>query len=258
MEETAPMRICLLGPMRITLEGALVQVTAAKQRSLLAALAVRVGDVVPADSLAEAIWDSAPPASWQVTLRNYVKRLRNALGADAGNRIFTSPPGYVLQANRSEIDLFAFEELARAGLAAAAADSWLQASVKLAAAEALWRGTPFIDIPSQTVRDEQVPYLEELRLAALEARIDAEIRLSQFAAADAIPGLRRLTARHPARERLRGLLMLALYRTGRQADALTVFRQARKFSVDELGVEPGPDIKDLHQRILTADPSLLD
>jgi DNA-binding SARP family transcriptional activator len=250
------MWICLLGPLRITNEGTLVRVTAAKQRSLLAALAVRAGDVVSADSLAEAIWDSAPPVSWQVTLRNYVKRLRNALGADAGSRVFTSPPGYVLQANRSEIDLLAFEELARAGLAAATAGNWLQASVKLSAAEALWQGTPFADIPSQKIRDEQVPYLEELRLAALETRIDAQIRLSQFAAADVIPELRRLTARHPARERLRGLLMLALYRTGRQADALTVFRETWQFSVNELGVEPGPGIKDLHQRILAADPGL--
>jgi DNA-binding SARP family transcriptional activator len=251
------MWIGLLGPLRIMNGEALVRVTAAKQRSLLAALAVRAGDVVSVDSLAEAIWDSVPPASWQITLRNYIKRLRNTLGADAGSRLLTDPPGYVLQANRSEIDLLAFEELARAGLAAASAGSWLQASVKLSAAATLWRGTPFADVPSRNIRDEHVPYLEELRLAALEARIDAEIRLSQFAAADAIPELRRLAARYPARERLRGLLMLALYRTGRQADALAVFREARKFSVDELGVEPGYDIKDLHQRILAADPGLL-
>jgi DNA-binding SARP family transcriptional activator len=251
------MWIGLLGPLRIMNGEALVRVTAAKQRSLLAALAVRAGDVVSVDSLAEAIWDSVPPASWQITLRNYIKRLRNTLGADAGSRLLTDPPGYVLQANRSEIDLLAFEELVRAGLAAASAGSWLQASVKLSTAATLWRGTPFADVPSRKIRDEHVPYLEELRLAALEARIDAEIRLSQFAAADAIPELRRLAARYPARERLRGLLMLALYRTGRQADALAVFREARKFSVDELGVEPGYDIKDLHQRILVADPGLV-
>lgn len=123
--------------------------------------------------------------------------------------------------------------------------------MKLSAAAALWRGTPFADIPSRNVRDEHVPYLEELRLAVLEARIDAEIRLSQFAAADAIPELRRLTIQHPARERLRGLLMLALYRTGRQADALAVFRAAWQFSVDELGVEPGPDIKGFIQQSWT-------
>jgi DNA-binding SARP family transcriptional activator len=251
------MWVSLLGPLRITNGEASVRVTAAKQRSLIAALAVSAGDVVPVDSLAEAIWDSVPPASWQVTLRNYIKRLRSTLGADAGGRLFTSPPGYVLQASRSEIDLLAFEELARAGLAAASAGNWLQASAKLSAAATLWRGTPFVDIPSRNIRDEHVPYLEELRLAVLETRIDAEIQLSQFAAADAIPELRRLAARHPARERLRGLLMLALYRTGRQADALAVFREARQFCVDELGVEPGYDIKDLHQRILVADPGLL-
>ena len=251
------MYIGLLGPLLVSTNGQPVEVTAAKQRSLLAALAVRAGDVVPVDALAEAIWDAESPATWRGTLRNYVRRLRRALGEDAGRQVITSGPGYLLQADRGELDLLAFEELARIGLAAGAAGDLPTAAAKLGEAEALWRGTPFADIPSRRIRDEHLPYLEEKRLAVLEARIDADLQLSRLPAASVVPELQRLVARHPARERFRSLLMLALYRSGRQADALALFRLTRKFMVDELGVEPGYDLRKLHQRILAGDPDLL-
>lgn len=199
-------------------------------------VAVQARDVVPADALAEAIWDAEPPRSWEVTLRNYVRRLRVLLGAAAGGRIITSPPGYMLKADNDEVDLLAFEILRRDGQAAARGGDWPRAAAKLSEAEALWRGTPFADIPSRFVRDAHLPYLQEARLTALETRINADLRLSN--AADVIPELQRLTSQYPERERFRAQLMLALYRAGRQADALAEFRSARQFSVAELGLGP--------------------
>jgi len=251
------MWIGLLGPLVITNENQQVKVSAAKQRALFAALAVRPADVVPVDSLAEALWDGDRPASWHITIRNYVKRLRQVLGAELGDRIVTSPPGYRLAIGEEEIDLLAFESFRRAGMAAHRAGDWQLASAKLREADALWRGTPFADIPSRMVRDAHEPYLEEARLAAIETRTDAELRLWPSRAADLIPELQRLTSLHPGRERLRHQLILALYRCGRQADALTAFREARRFSIEELGIEPGLELHELHQRILTADRSLL-
>jgi DNA-binding SARP family transcriptional activator len=251
------MWIGLLGPMCVRTQEGLVRVPAAKQRALLAALAVRARNVATMESLAEAIWDANPPPSWEVTIRNYVRRLRIILGTASGGRIITSPPGYLLQAEDEEIDLLTFEALRKAGLAAARADRWQSADALLHDADALWRGTPFADIPSRPLRDAYTPFLEEARLDVLEARIDANLRLSSRQAADVIPELRRLATRHPERERFGTLLMLALYRSGRQAEALGVYRAARRFSVSEYGLEPGPELTAMHQRILTADQSLL-
>jgi DNA-binding SARP family transcriptional activator len=249
------MWIGLLGPLVVTTsQDAHVQVAAGKQRSLLAALAIQVRDVVPAYTLAEAIWDRDLPGSWEVTLRNYVRRLRLALGDEIGHRIVTRPPGYLLQAGAVELDLLAFEMLRKSGLTAARSGDWSKASAALSEAEALWRGTPFADIPSRSLRDAHLPYLREARLGILEVRIDADLRLSR--ATEIIPELQRLTSLHPERERFRRQLMLALYQCGRQGDALAAFRAARQFSVEELGVEPGPELSEMHQRILAADAGL--
>lgn len=249
--------IGLLGPLSVRSRGQSLHVPAARQRSLLAALVVRAGDVVPAAALAEAVWDGAPPATWPETIRNYIRRLRVVLGELAGGRILTRSPGYLLQVSREEVDLLSFETLYRTGRAAARAGDWPTASATLSAAEALWRGTPFADIPSSRVRDAHLPYLDEMRLAAVGARIDADLRLSPCRAADVLPELRMLSSQHPEREHFRAQLMLALYRTGRQADALTAYQAAWQYSITELGVEPGSGLQDLHQRILHADPALL-
>jgi DNA-binding SARP family transcriptional activator len=256
-QERRPVLIGLLGPLLVRNQDGPLQVPAARQRSLLAALAVRAGDVVPASALAEAVWDGAPPVSWQVTLRNYVRRLRVVLGDEVGGRILTRAPGYQLQARPDEVDTLLFEARCRDGRAAARAGDWPGASALLTAAESLWRGTPFADIPSRTIKDAQLPYLEETRLSALEARIDADLQHSPSLAADVIPELHRLSRQHPERERLRALLMLALYQADRQAHALTVYQAARQYSVHELGLEPGPGLREMHQRILLADPGLL-
>jgi DNA-binding SARP family transcriptional activator len=252
-----PVWIGLLGPLCVRSQNSSFRVTAARQRSLLAVLAVHAGDVVHASALAEAVWDGAPPVSWQGTIRNYVRRLRVALGRDAGGRILTRSPGYLLQASHSEVDVLSFEALYKAGRAAARTGNWPAASATLSAAEALWRGTPFADIPSRRVRQAHLPYLEEMRLTALETRIDADLRLSPSRAADVIPALNRLTKQHPERERFRAQLMLALYQADRQAHALTVYQAARQYCVSELCLEPGPALREMHRRILRADPALL-
>lgn len=251
------MWIGLLGPMCVRTQDGPVRVPAAKQRALLAALAVHARNVVSVESLAGAIWDSSPPASWEATIRNYVRRLRIALGAAAEGRIVSSPPGYLLQAEDQEIDLLEFGVLRKAGLRAARAGQWQAAAARLSEADALWRGTPFADVPSRQLRDAHMPFLEESRLDVLEERIDADLQLSPRHASGVIPELRRLTSRHPERERLAALLMLALYRSGRQAEALGVYRDARKYSISEHGLDPGPELTDMHQRILCADQSLL-
>lgn len=251
------LRIGLLGPLYVRNQDTPLQLPAAKHRSLLAALAVEAGKTVPVDALAEAIWDSRPPASWPGTLRNYVRRLRKALGPEAGGRIVTASPGYALQADPDEIDILVFESMCKAGMASARNDDWKTAAVTLSEALTLCRGTPFADIPSQVIRDAYVPYLEEMRLTALETRIEADLEISAIGPVAVVPELYRLITRHPTRERFRAQLMLALYRTGRQAEAFTVFHEAWRFCTEELGVEPGPQIRNLHQRILAADQSLL-
>ena len=233
------MRIGLLGPLDVSSQGAEIRIQAALQRSLLAALAVRAGDVVPVDSLAKAIWDARLPATWAVTLRNYVRRLRLAFGPDNQDRIVTRPPGYQLRVDRGDIDIFAFENFRKAGMAAARAADWRLASAKFCEAESLWRGTPFADIPSRPITDAHVPYLQEARLTVQEARLAADLRISPLNAGSIAPELQRLSVSHPTREHLRLLLMLALYRSGRQSDALAAYREAWQFSTSELGTEPG-------------------
>ena len=250
------MWIGLLGDLVIRTHEEVLQITAGKQRAVLAALAVRPGEAVPADALAEVVWDRTPPASWNVTIRNYIQRLRRALKG-AGDCIVTSPQGYLLRAADTEVDLLAFEAERRGGHAASDAGDWPEASARFAAALGMFRGTPFAGIPSRKIRDAYVPYLEEARLASLAARIDADLQLLPCRAAAMVPELRQLSREHRLHERFRGQLMLALYRSGRQADAMAAFRQARQVSIGELGVEPGQNLTALHQRMLAGDPDLL-
>jgi DNA-binding SARP family transcriptional activator len=253
-------RIGLLGPLHVYADNSLIAIPASKHRSLLAALAVRPGEALPADALAEAWWDHAPPPSWRGTLRNYVKRLRSALGGEAGDPdvpLLTKPAGYLLAVDRGQVDLLRFESLCKDGHAAGQSGDWRRAADMLAAAGRLWRGTPFADVPSRVIRDEHLPYLEEMRLSALETRVEADLRLSPCRAAGLIPELGRLTVRHPERERLRAHFMLALYRCGRRGDALRTYQECRTYEVAEFGIEPGPELQALHCRILAADPALM-
>jgi DNA-binding SARP family transcriptional activator/tetratricopeptide (TPR) repeat protein len=234
--------------------GAEVTVTAARHRVLLAALVIRAGHVLSMDELAEAVWDGEPSPGARVTLRSYVKRLRQVLGPVLGQRIVARGPGYLITAGDAEVDLKRFEGLCRAGCRACDAGAWQEASDLLTRALGLWRGAPLADIGSQVLQRVEVPRLEQLRLQAAERQIEAGLHLGHHG--QLVPGLQALVAEHPLRERFHAQLMLALHRCGRRAEALAVYRQARGILVGELGVEPGPELRQLHQFILTGDPEL--
>jgi len=248
------MEFGLLGPLLVKSGEMVVPVPAARQRVLLAALLVRANAVVSVDELVEALWEGGPPPTARVTAQNYVKRLRQALGDADHCRIATRPGGYLIQAGDGELDVTRFEALHDQGRGAARRGEWVRAAACLHDALALWRGRPLADVPCDLLASREVPRLEELRLRAIEARIDADLHLGLQA--EAIAELRRLVASHPLRESLHGLLMLALYWAGRQADALAAYRQARHLIIEELGVEPGAGLQRLHQQILASDPGL--
>jgi DNA-binding SARP family transcriptional activator/tetratricopeptide (TPR) repeat protein len=243
----------LLGPLVVRSGHTAVQVSAGKQRALLAALLLDANQVVAISGLAEAIWQGRPPETARVTLQNYVMRLRHTLGPAGYERIISCPSGYLIEVHPGELDLAQFTELHGAGLAAARAGAWEDASAQLAAALKLWRGRPLADVPSPLLA-AKVPGLAEMRLVALETRIDADLHLYRHH--DVTAELAALATAEPLRERVHELLMLALYRSGQQAAALAAYRRARRRIVDELGIEPGPALRELNQRILRSDPTL--
>jgi DNA-binding SARP family transcriptional activator/tetratricopeptide (TPR) repeat protein len=247
------MWIGLLGSLQVRVEGRAVAVPAARQRALLAVLAVRAGETVATDELAETIWDGMPPGRAADTVRNYVKRLRFRLGS-AGCQIVTGRPGYRLEAAEDELDLRVFTRLCREGGAAVRAGDWAVAFGGLGQALGLWRGVPFVDAGCERLAREQAPVLSELWLQAAEWRAEAGLALGRHA--ELAGELAGWCAAEPLRERFAVLRMLALYRGGRQADALAVFQQARRMLVDELGVEPGEELRRLHQQVLARDPAL--
>ena len=248
------MEFGLLGPLVVRAGGSPVVVSAGKQRVLLAALLLRADQVVPAAELAGFLWEGSPPGSARVTLQNYVKRVRQALGPAGYERIVTRPAGYAIVVEPGELDVARFADLAGAGRAAARRGSWERAAGLLGEALALWRGVPLADVPSAALRQAEVPRLAELRLEAAEARVEAQLRLGRHAAV--VGELQGLVAAEPLRERLAELLMLALYRSGQQAAALAVYRAARRALVEQVGIEPGPGLREMNQKILLSDPAL--
>jgi DNA-binding SARP family transcriptional activator/tetratricopeptide (TPR) repeat protein len=248
------MEFCLLGSLAVRAGGVPVLVRPGKQRVLLAALLLNANHVVPTDELAEMLWGATQPPSAGVTIRNYVKRLRGALADASRARIGTQGRGYLIMVGADELDVTRFEARLRTAQNAAGVGEWSEAARQATEALALWRGEPLADVESETLIQREVPRLTELRLQALETRIHAEVCLG--GQPGVIAELRRLTALHPVREQLQSLLMLALYRCGRQAEALAAYQQARQVLVSELGTEPGPALQDLHVRILRADPAL--
>jgi DNA-binding SARP family transcriptional activator len=234
----------VLGPLEVRSNGRTIPIGRGKQRALLAVLALEAGRIVPVDRLIDELWGDTPPATATTALHVYVSKLRKALGDDA---IETRAPGYVLRCAPDELDLRRFEQLT-----AEAASSPQRASTLLREALDLWRGEALadVDLPLEAAR------LEELRLAALERRIDAD--LTGGAAAELVAELEALVAAHPLRESFRAQLMLALYRAGRQADALEAYREGRRVLIDDLGIEPGARLQQLEQAILRQDVSLVE
>ena len=245
---------CLLGPLVVRCGGVVVRVQPGKQRVVLAALLLDAGRVVPVDEIAEALWGTAPPPSARVTVRNYVKRLRHALGDVGQARISTRPGGYLISVEAGELDVTRFEALLAAAQAAARGGSWDRAAGQARAALALWRGEPLQDVESGVLATRETPRLSEMRLQALEVRIVADLHLGHHS--EVIAELRQLISTQPLREQFHGQLMLALYQCGRQAEALAAYQHVRRVLVEELGIEPGTWLRELHQQVLTADPAL--
>jgi DNA-binding SARP family transcriptional activator/tetratricopeptide (TPR) repeat protein len=241
----------VLGPLRVN--GGDIALPA-KQRILLAVLLLHANRVVPVDALIDAMWDDAPPSTARTTLQGYVKQLRQNADIRVGGRVVTRSPGYQITVAADELDLDRFTGLCDRARSAAADGDWAGAAGLFGDALALWRGDPLADIPSAKVHRTEVPRLAELRMQAAEFRVDADLRLGRHGAL--VAELRQLTGAQPLREGLHGQLMVALYRCGRQADALEVFRGIDERLRGELGISPGPGLQQLHQRILAADASL--
>jgi predicted ATPase/DNA-binding SARP family transcriptional activator len=238
----------LLGPLDVRVEGAPVQFDGAKQRTLFTALALRAPDPITVDELVEAVWGDRPPGDGVQALQKQVSRLRQRLGDAAP--LVRGAAGYALAVERAAIDSRRFEDL----LERARAEEPESASADLQAALELWRGPALADHRFAEFAQREIARLEELRMVALEERMGAQ--LARGRDADLVGELRTLVAEHPLRERMRAHLMLALYRSGRQAEALEVMREGRRQLVEELGIEPGPELRRLEQAILAHDPEL--
>ena len=246
------MEFAILGPLEVRDGPAPVRVPGAKERALLADLLVNAGRVVPADRLVEDLWGDDPPGNPANTLQGRVSALRRALGP-AGGALVTRPPGYLLEAGPEQVDAGRFERLVAEATAAAAGEG-PRAARQLEEALGLWRGPALAEFADQPWAQAEAARLEELRLAATEALV--ELRLAAGGHAGLVGELEGLVAAHPTRERLRGQLMVALYRSGRQADALGAYQQAREVLAEELGIDPSPELQRLHHQILLQDPAL--
>jgi DNA-binding SARP family transcriptional activator len=244
---------CLLGPLTVRVSGAEVAVAPGQQRMLLAALLLQAGQPVSIGELAEVLWGAAMPSAPKMSLQHCVMRLRKSLG-DSASAIVTEPGGYLIRIGADDLDVARFEAALAAGRAAARAGSWAAAARQLAGGLALWRGQPLGGVGCDALELRERPRLAELRLQALEARIDADLHLGRHA--DVLDELRQLTAAEPLRERLHGLLMTALYRGGQRGAALAAYRAASEILVEELGTEPGLELQRLHEQVRADDPAL--
>lgn len=248
------LEIRLLGPVEARLSERPLPLDRLQQRALLALLALNANRVVSTDRLIDALWGERPPATASVAIYGLVSGLRKLLEPDHAGALVTKAPGYLLAVSAEQIDLGRFELLAAEGRRALGLDDADTASARLTEALELWRGPPLQDLQYLPFAQKEVGRLEELRLAVVEARVEADLAGGRWG--DLVPELESLVAEHPLRERLRGQLMLVLYRAGRQADALAAYRDARTVLADELGLEPSDELQKLERAILRHDPSL--
>jgi WD40 repeat protein/DNA-binding SARP family transcriptional activator len=246
----ARVEILLLGPVEVLRDGAHLALGGPKQRTVLALLASHAGSVVSTDSLLEGVWGESPTPGARSTLQTYVSNLRTGLG----DVIVREGGGYRLDIDSGLVDKRRFEEAVATALPLVER-SPVEAADTLRSALALWRGHPFADVAESFPLELEARRLDELRLSAVEARIDAELLLGHHA--ELVPELEVLCTDHPLREGFRAQQMLALYRCGRQAEALRAYQKTRTYLADELGLEPSPELRELERRILAHDPSLL-
>jgi YVTN family beta-propeller protein len=245
----------VLGPVEVTNGAGPLRLGGRKQRALLGDLILHAGAVVSTTRLIDDLWGEDPPPTAEHTVETYISRLRRILrDAAAPDIVLTRAPGYVLDVESARVDAHRFERLIREGTAAAVRGDDREALALLGAALELWRGEPFEDLVDAPFAQAAARRLADLRLLALESRIELQLRGGR--AQELTAELEALVAAHPYRETFHAQLMLALYRSGRQTEALAVFRRARALLVDELGIEPGPELRKLEQAILTQDPAL--
>ena len=247
------MEFRILGPIEAEDNGLTLDLGGLRERALLAMFLLSANRVVSLDRLIEDLWSGSPPPHSLATLRVYVSRLRRVLGTRAGV-LLTQASGYQLNVEGDELDAHRFERLARAGEAAMAAGRADAAAVTLREALDLWRGPALSDVAEMAFAQADAWRLEEARLTALENRIDADLICGRHASL--VAELDGLAARHPLRERLTGQWILALYRSGRQAEALSAYGELRARLAEELGIDPSPDLRRLQERILRQDPDL--
>jgi DNA-binding SARP family transcriptional activator len=245
-ETTVEFRI--LGPLEVVEEGRPLTLGGPRQRALLAILLTRANEVVSSDRLIDELWGAQPPRTATNALQYHVSRLRKTLGPSEA--IVTREPGYLIRVGPDELDLLRFEQLVEEARQAPAD----QAARLLHHALSLWRGPALADLASELFVQAEILRFEELRLAALELRIETDLALGRHR--ELVGELEVLVHEHPLRERPRAQLMLALYRSGRQAEALDLYREGRHVLVDELGIEPGLELQELEKAILSHDPEL--
>ena len=247
------MDVRLLGHLEVEVAGERVHFEGVKQRRLFAVLALRGPEAVSTDELVEALWGHEPPAGAAQALQKQISRLRRRLG-DGGSLLQHRPPGYALDIDPLAVDSRRFEELLDRARVALSGDDPDRAAADLNTALTMWRGDALADYRFDDFAQREIARLEELRLEAIEERLAAE--LARGGAEELIGELQTLVAEFPLRERLRGHLMVALYRAGRQAEALEAMRAGRRLLVDELGIEPGPELRRLERMILAHDSAL--
>jgi DNA-binding SARP family transcriptional activator len=227
-----------------------VLIPSGRQRALLAVLAARANETLNPDHIAELMWDGRPPSSEPRTvLRNHVMRLRRQLGEDLGRRVVTRPTGYAIELVERESDLLEFGALYQRAAAVARAGSVDHLVDDLAVALTLWRGEPFTDVPCHTLLERESPRLEQQHTELLEWHFDARIARRQHA--QIIGELRDAVMRYPLHEKFRAQLMVALLHGGRRAEALAEYQAARRYLTDELGIEPGIELRRLQREILS-------
>ena len=238
----------ILGPLEVVRDGTPVALSGRNQRAVLTLLLLRANETVSTERLVDQLWGEHPPRTVVTSLQNTVSQLRKLLGPGL---LHTRPTGYLLELDGSQLDLSRFEQLVRRARAAEPPER----ALLLREALELWRGPALADLELETFAQSEIQRIEDLRLAVLEERIAADLEVG--ADADLVVELEPLVRAHPLRERLRAQLMLALYRCGRQADALATYHDARRTLVEELGVEPGPELQELYRSILRQERSLV-
>jgi YVTN family beta-propeller protein len=255
MAGASDLEFCVLGPVEVCDSGGNLPLGGPKQRALLADLILNAGTVVSAARLIDDLWGDTSPATAGHTVETYIARLRRVLRDGSRPEVLlTRPPGYLLDVEPGHVDAFRFGQLVKDGTAAAGRGDHKEASALLRAGLALWRGQALADVTDVPFARVAARQLADQQLLALEQRIDSDLQLGR--ARDLIPELEALVVSHPYHEPFHRQLMVVLYRSGRQSDALGAFRRARSLLADELGIEPGPDLRRTEQAILRQDPGL--